>query len=107
MKRLTRFSILIALAAHEGRQSAGKQDAAAADTTPHDTGVAMRTAPDPGTRYLTAAGLPSGAAVTLPDWVVNPTLDGVLGADALGKQPVLQRRGPAVVFALAPIPVHV
>jgi hypothetical protein len=43
-------------------------------------GSALRGVPDGGTRYLTSVGLPNVGAVTLPDWVVNPTLDGVLGA---------------------------
>lgn len=45
-----------------------------------DPGSSLRATPQEGTRYLTAIGLPEIGAVTLPDWVVNPTIDGVLGA---------------------------
>jgi hypothetical protein len=45
-----------------------------------DAGTSLRAMPDEGTRYLTAVGQPNLEPVTLPDWVVNPTLDGVLGA---------------------------
>lgn len=52
----------------------------ATPTNRTDPGASLRTAPYEGTRYLTSVGLPSTEAVMLPDWVVNPTLDGVLGA---------------------------
>lgn len=55
------------------------QPQAGGNAAAYDSGVALRTEPFTGTRYLTAVGLPN-AAVTLPDWVVNPTLDGVLGS---------------------------
>lgn len=45
-----------------------------------DAGFAIRSAPFEGTRYLTSLGVPITDFVTLPDWVVNPTIGGVLGS---------------------------
>ena len=33
-----------------------------------------------GSRYVTSLGLPSDVIITPPDWIVNPSLSGVLGA---------------------------
>ena len=34
----------------------------------------------PGTRYITTLGLPSDMVIHYPDWIVNPGIDGILGA---------------------------
>ena len=71
-------SLVLVLAACSSTPSQSETPEPARRT--NQAGAALRTAPYEGTRYLTAVGLPGTDAVILPDWVVNPTLDGVLGA---------------------------
>ena len=76
-RSLVRTSFLLLLV---GCQSSKKDDVGPYSPYAPDAGSALRTDPLEGTRYLTSVGLPGVGAVYLPDWVVNPSLDGVLGA---------------------------
>jgi hypothetical protein len=73
-------AMLAACASTSNADKTASADGPNRTMTNSDPGVMLRTYPNTGTRYLTSVGMPNTGPVTLPDWVVNPTLDGVLGA---------------------------